>query len=345
MDGFFNTKVARNSSLFLNIIFMLIHISFFVYFSVFGIVLMKNLNIISILIYLTGYYIIKKGYIRIWFYMMAHEVIIHMGLATICLGTDYGFQLCLIGMVVIYFYAEYFTMKVHRYRISATGVSILSIVVYFFTEIWVYFRGVIYTINPDVAICTKLGNITAIFLINIVLLRMLITYSFSIEDRLAAKAECDELTKLFNRHYMMQVFEDIFENNEADKYWIAMIDIDDFKVINDTYGHNRGDEVLKVLADILRKNGEKLNLCRWGGEEFMLVGRLSEQGRIVEKVLMDIMEDVRKTDIAIDDNKISFTITIGAAAYLENQTLDEWINRADKNLYVGKYNGKNQIVC
>ena len=129
------------------------------------------------------------------------------------------------------------------------------------------------------------------------------------------------------------------------KYWIAMIDIDDFKLINDTYGHNRGDEVLKVLADILRENGEELNLCRWGGEEFMLLGRLTEQGRIAKKYLMDIMEAVRKADIDMDGKKISFTITIGAAAYIEKQTLDEWINRADKNLYVGKYNGKNQLVC
>ena len=141
------------------------------------------------------------------------------------------------------------------------------------------------------------------------------------------------------------------EKDEADGYWLAMVDIDNFKKINDTYGHNFGDKALKALAGILSDDKHDVTVCRWGGEEFLIIGRLMEatrppfdkidaiRGQVEEYELMCESEDA---DIP---KRVPLTVTIGAAAYSNETTIEDWVSIADKRLYVGKYNGKNRVVC
>lgn len=125
-----------------------------------------------------------------------------------------------------------------------------------------------------------------------------------------------------------------------------MIDIDDFKLANDTYGHMYGDYVLKKLSEVLTQVYSNDYVCRWGGEEFIIIGNtdgntVDEQIAEVSK-LLDIIGSTDFSDANIGLKHI--TITGGITFKKENESYDEWISRADKRLYYGKNHGKNCII-
>ncbi len=154
-------------------------------------------------------------------------------------------------------------------------------------------------------------------------------------------ANYDMLTKLNNRHHMMQFFERFEESGKP--YCVIIGDIDDFKVINDTYGHNCGDMVLYSVADIIKKTLDQRGVpCRWGGEEFLMLvhGEQDTAGEILELVRHRIEENV----VNYHGQEVQVTMTFGMAFYKERANVEKMISLADQRLYYGKNHGKNRIV-
>ena len=151
----------------------------------------------------------------------------------------------------------------------------------------------------------------------------------------------DILTGLRNRQFFNQrVHEELerFKRYET-KLSLLMIDIDHFKRINDTYGHAIGDEVLKKVSSELQNQLRKVDLvARWGGEEFIA---LLPETEIVEAV--SVAEKLReKIEMLIHENNEVVTISIGISMLEESESIDSWINRADKALYHAKKQGRNR---
>ena len=160
-------------------------------------------------------------------------------------------------------------------------------------------------------------------------------------------ANRDYLTGLYNRRYFFkeinEYVEDIKESGE--KFAIAMIDIDHFKNVNDTYGHDVGDKVIVTLADILRSStSPKDVVARFGGEEFCIV--LKNINRYsAQDILARIHSEVENYSFQVDKEQfISFTISIGAVLFNEDETLEEAINEADMMLYKAKNEGRNRLI-
>jgi len=160
-------------------------------------------------------------------------------------------------------------------------------------------------------------------------------------------ANRDYLTGLYNRRYffetMQEYIDDIRETGE--KLAIAMLDIDHFKKINDTYGHDIGDKVIVTLADILRSSTNPRDVVsRFGGEEFCIVLK-----NINRYSAFDILDRIRSTvenyevEVA-KDTYINFTISIGGVLHQEEHDLQESINEADMCLYKAKNSGRNKVV-
>jgi diguanylate cyclase (GGDEF)-like protein len=152
----------------------------------------------------------------------------------------------------------------------------------------------------------------------------------------------DSLTGLFNRFKLEEAFE--YEQKQSNRYEtdlsIIMIDIDDFKSVNDTYGHNIGDVFLKEIAEILKTSFRDVDTVgRWGGEEFLILlpkTNLEDSKQIAEKVRKEI-ELHKFTEIG---NK---TASFGVATHSNNESLSSLLNRADKALYAAKENGRNSV--
>ena len=349
MEYFFNQKIARNMSLLLNTVFLCMHIFFFTFFSYYNVKIMESFNIFSIIFYFSGFLLIGKKKLATYVNLMGLEVIVHMILAVICLGIGYGFEMCLISIVAIFFYAEYFSLKVNSGKSNVSGslLSMLSLTSYISLIFAMNARKPLYVINDKVRLfmCVAMSLIT--FLVLIISLKLMTLFFLKSEARLSKQAEYDALTGLPNRHYILQHLNRILEKNEADGYWLAMVDIDNFKSINDTYGHNFGDKALKSLAGILSDEKHDITVCRWGGEEFLIIGRLMEASRPPFEKIDAIRKQVEEYELIfeVENKRVPLTVTIGAAVYSKEATIEDWVSIADKRLYVGKYNGKNRVVC
>lgn len=159
---------------------------------------------------------------------------------------------------------------------------------------------------------------------------------------LQAQAYIDPLTQLYNRRYA-DIYLDTRDGKGIRKAYIAVADIDDFKIVNDTYGHDAGDVVLKIIAKIMKDNtGSRHPVFRWGGEEFMAIFYDMTEHEAVEHA-----EKVRRliygTPMLVGDVTLRISVTIGIAE-LDPANFDGSFNDADRNMYYGKQHGKNQVV-
>lgn len=145
-------------------------------------------------------------------------------------------------------------------------------------------------------------------------------------------ATTDVLTKLRNRRYI----EDQLLNGTGNHY-IAMLDVDDFKKVNDQFGHDQGDKVLSELANVLLRNVDTQDVVgRWGGEEFIIIFAEQSLTRL-EKTLQQLNHSVANIDFGIDR---PITISIGLASHSASMHR-ECIRAMDQALYNSKANGKN----
>jgi len=159
-------------------------------------------------------------------------------------------------------------------------------------------------------------------------------------------ANRDYLTGLYNRRYFFQAMDEYIEEakSKGEQFAIAMIDIDHFKKVNDTYGHDIGDRVIITLADILRSSTSPRDVvARFGGEEFCIVLKNINRYSAYD-ILERIRTEVENYRLQIDDITIQFTISIGSVIFSEDDSLEENINEADMMLYKAKNNGRNQVV-
>lgn len=158
--------------------------------------------------------------------------------------------------------------------------------------------------------------------------------------------EQDGLTSLYNRRYGSMRIKKIKERTGYNgvPFCVAIGDIDFFKRVNDTYGHECGDMVLKNIAYILKESMlGKGTAVRWGGEEFLL---LFEQNALeeVQMLVRDTLDKIRASIVKYEDQEIQVTMTFGIAEGSVEEETDDIIRRADDKLYEGKQNGRNRVV-
>jgi len=156
----------------------------------------------------------------------------------------------------------------------------------------------------------------------------------------------DELTGLYNYRYLMNLLEREISRSVRYKHplTLAMIDLDDFKKLNDTYGHSAGNEALRAIARIFTSSIRAADsVCRFGGEEFAIVLPVTTTLQ-AEPILERTCQMIRKQHIPVDPTR-SLTISIGVAECPRDaQTLDDLIRLADKALYSAKEKGKDRVV-
>lgn len=160
--------------------------------------------------------------------------------------------------------------------------------------------------------------------------------------------ERDALTELYNRRCANQRLDKIFKKaeNTGTKFCIAIGDIDFFKKINDTYGHEVGDKVLMAVAKVLKISMTgKGFVSRWGGEEFLIVFDETEYEEGMGKLQL-FMENIRKLRIPDErfEMPIRVTMTFGIAVATGEDQIDDILRVADERLYQGKSGGRNRIV-
>lgn len=157
----------------------------------------------------------------------------------------------------------------------------------------------------------------------------------------------DELTGSYNRRFINErlPFEMIFYDTYKENIVIAMADIDFFKNVNDTYGHDAGDFILKELVRIINENIrlEADWVARYGGEEFIIFLKNIPNEKAFGK-LNEIREIIENNDFVYEDKTIKITTSFGMKEYDEEIEMTDWIKKTDKNLYKSKNSGRNKVT-
>lgn len=161
------------------------------------------------------------------------------------------------------------------------------------------------------------------------------------KNNLEIKASLDELTKAYNRTKFIEIFNEILKEDEIETKKLSLIifDIDHFKKINDSFGHNVGDKVLASMSGLVKSQIRNTDIfCRWGGEEFLILlisSTVDDSFKIAEKIRTSV-----ENFTFIENHTV--TVSLGVTYYEKKDTLETFVNRADKALYNAKNSGRNK---
>ena len=329
-----------------------VHVFLLVIFYTFHVTPMFIFNIFSVLTYVFCFWLMhgdREYYLAI-FFIAYIEIILHSFAASICVGWQFGFAQYILAIVPVGFYTCYrLEIKRHRFTI-ATLAAVFAAVSFLFCKFLSFFwepvvvldnvvlEFVLYVFNSLCAF-TFLIIFSLIFIFEIRLSSNQLKHQNAILDKLAST---DPLTGLYNRRSM-----DIFLSQAVEtesNFALIMCDIDDFKKVNDTYGHDLGDVVLKGVASITAEQvKEKGYVCRWGGEEILiLLNNASEENTF--RIAENIRRNVSNRMFDLNEKWVHCSLTLGIAFHHTDEAVEETITRADYKLYRGKRSGKNVVI-
>lgn len=227
------------------------------------------------------------------------------------------------------------------------GLIVLSLFVFWVTiYLFIIDQNKIYLQNQKIRFILSL-TISTIFTYILASNRERAIDALSIANNTLNKlVKTDELTGIYNRHGFDMVASKIIHYHERNNlpYCILLCDLDHFKKINDTYGHDCGDNVLKEISQLLYKSIRKQDiLCRWGGEEFII---LIPDTRGEQAILLadKLRNQIQKLKIMYDTKIVQITLSIGVGQNSSNTALIDVIKKADENLYRAKETGRNKVV-
>lgn len=260
-------------------------------------------------------------------------------------GWDIGVQHFLILLLVLYFFSSY---KHYLGKfLFAVGLCVLRMILFY-----VYHdREPLWKIGSlSGNILQVINTVTIFWGISVVsyicskdsqeLEGKLIEYN----NQLKEQANTDTLTGLYNRRKAMEYLNEIVKYPEVyGSFCVCICDIDFFKKVNDNYGHDFGDEVLKNVSSVFRKEMKKNFAARWGGEEFLLVFPKCNGDEAYIK-LEQIQRKIRDMRTCKGDLSVGITMTYGLSEYDFFHGLEATIKEADQKLYIGKEKGRDIII-
>lgn len=165
-----------------------------------------------------------------------------------------------------------------------------------------------------------------------------------LEDWYKEQYRHDALTNLLNRYGINEYLSKLYQSGEEAKLSVLVADIDDFKRVNDRYGHNAGDAVLRTVAKIMEQEACPHCRCaRWGGEEFLVV---MQCGHDPMQLAQRIRQRVASETVVYEGSRVQVTVSIGVCVGVStaDAEADRIINAADKALYAAKEQGKNMVL-
>lgn len=335
----------------------LIHVIYLFFFYRIGLVSMAFYNVLCISGYLFFSAEAYKGNkIKGFFYYTLLEIPIHASLATIYVGWNFRFMLIMMTSITIIFYFIMFIEGFKHPIVFTTTVSIIYFIIYVGIRVYSSYMPYLYKSyksSEDIETFFTYFN-TFIAFIGLIFFNVLLSIEYSyVKKRLVNEnskldnyATYDPLTNLLNRRSTDAKLKYLFDAHyhDEDAFSIIMCDIDKFKSVNDTYGHDAGDYVLKEVAWILKdtvRDGDVVG--RWGGEEFLIIVNNNKANAAI--LAERIRSQVEAHTYTYKNNTLNITLTLGVSSYHANTDINSLVKSADQKLYRGKQNGRNQVVA
>ncbi len=329
-------QTVKKISYGISLCFLLIHMAMLVIFFLFHVIPMVVVNCLSIFFYIASMQLVSKEYFKKYIISIFLEVQIHMGLAVFFVGWDSGFQITLIGMNIIIFYGEYLTRTLKYPHPSGFLLSLLGMTVYLTSFVINYFCPPKYSLPEEVSFWLQIMWGITVFVISIMCLRFFVNLTVKSEMILSDQASTDKLTGVFNR----AEYDRTLTKSDLTKTVMLLIDGDNFKHINDSYGHEAGDRVLKKTAYELSQNFLPDNFVfRFGGDEFVVLVNIDNTEEDPREHIIRKINKINRELSRADKNRPTFSISVGAAFGKDEPDKKTLFEHADQALYKVKQNG------
>lgn len=335
------------------------HLTFLIIFIIIKLYTMTIFNVFSVSLYIVMGAICKRDSFEQkaygWISAMYFEICIHSFLCSLFLGADTCFFLYTMMTIPVVLYYLFLTCGNDVFKRGTLIFSLCSLAFlaaalvfdHFFTPFYYTFRQPLTQNQIDLMRAINIAfNISLLFgfsCLFILEIHNLIKKLNKTNDRLNYTATHDALTGLYNRHSLGGALNALKTSDRP--FCIVMGDLDDFKKINDTFGHECGDIVLKSVARIIMDNVGEGNLaCRWGGEEILMIMYGSEMDCF--HVINRMKTEISSLGLTHEGRPVKVSMTFGFAASNENSAadIDAMLSTVDKRLYKGKASGKNVII-
>ena len=330
----------RNLTLFFGIFLLFTDVFFLLMGIIYDLPLMRYVIYIKLVVNSTNLVLILKKHYMLSTVIIYTVILAFMITGVVCAGMPSAFQLYAIGMLTCVSYNSYLHRRILKKDLPF--VLIVAIHVLCYAGVYIYGRThePLYIIPKSAETIFLVFNSLASFGIVVLYVWLYRYVATDSEEQLERMALVDNLTGLYNRHYLLAKMES--KGKEAmEGCWLALLDIDDFKKVNDTHGHNCGDHILHAIADLAKQTCEDCIVCRWGGEEFII---LSNRPGCDMNKLEELRKKIEQEVFRFEGKDLHITITIGVKEYDNALNYDAWISVADERLYYGKKHGKNQLI-
>ena len=311
-------------------------------------------GIVTVIFLVFSRYIDGRNF-YVFYWLTYAEACVQASVLYASLGDSFSVEFYLALMVPVASYALLLPTRSYRRRNAFIVVAALFCMLGFmYFSLMPHFHPLELKLALPVFTFFKIYYIAALFGLSALetyfFTRRMVGTLLSIEEtksELSARANFDALTGLYNRYEINKFLAAAFSNytDHNTPLSVCMGDIDNFKQINDTCGHNTGDYILKTVAQIMNNNIRKSSdfLGRWGGEEFLLVMPANQQ--VCFQRAEVLRQLIQNTTFEFGGRRIAVTITFGVAgASKDTPTPEALIELADKMLYKGKRGGKNRTI-
>lgn len=319
---------------------LLVHSLFIPLFYAIGSTTLALINIGSVALYAAALHLIDKPRFYGLALMMAWvEILGHALLAVIAIGWESGFHYYVLTLLPLIF-----MRSTKRSRLQVLYAATLC-GLYIALDALMHVTGPIDHINAEVLAALRYVNMAATFLLLAALVNAYMRIINETERQLQESALRDALTGLYNRRHLLTVaeYERTKRARSRQPLSVILVDLDDFKSINDTLGHDAGDAVLKAAAERMRDAVRKQDtVARWGGEEFLILlpDTTADQARdVAERIRCALYE----TPVTHGGQQVAMSGSFGVTDHRSDEAIDTTIARADRALYSVKQDGKNQV--
>ena len=320
-----------------------VHTFYLVMFCLMGEEILAVANILSVSIYLFALKILfdSEENNKIVMLILQVEILLHASLCVFILGLGWGFEILFLTSTISLFFLSV------SFKMLSRIISLLDIAAFLLFYLVIDLPAKDDPLYKEIFFVFNLTASCVFAVLTSFLLESSNLFIFLgiLEEKESAKAvfNHDPLTGLLNRASMQQIFrqKNLFDGND---FAIVMCDIDNFKKINDTDGHEAGDVILSAVAQVLKKNARKVDFVgRYGGEEFVILlpsTSLKDGVRFGEK-LRSMIENFK---FIYKNERIKVTISSGVATRSANLSDTMTLEGADKMLYLSKEGGRNQVM-
>lgn len=320
------------------------HITFSVAFICLKIYPIMIYNFFSIAFYIVLYILLKPGRYPMAVAAVHLEVTLFVVITTLYLGWEPGYCFYLIALCSLVYFCPYRNIYIPYY--FSFGESIIFLILKLYSASHApmapiasgFGVHVIYCYNAVACLgvilyAAYISNLSAIFA-----KRELLEKNENLQDLL----HHDDLTQLYTRNYLEEKFSTALSQTESAT--LAMVDIDNFKHINDTYGHPCGDYVLFTLSTIMKTVCPSgTDISRWGGEEFVLIFYDYTKEEVLASI-QNLRKAIADYAFQFSGNNFHVTATFGVSFTDEHTEFLKLVEHADQRMYFGKRTGKNRVV-